>query len=205
MPKNASKEQRREIKAYNTMLKQVRLTELPPVCEPLLLNCELLFALMDRMDLPEKERTRVNEILHENGQPVFLCRPLDALYSFEVEEEPADTPKIVFSGDALTVSAEYVADGSQIFVTVSHNGESVPLEGWTLSKVKRETAGDIASFTAVYLSENARKFAYRPDMTIHIEMIPKAECRLEPIVCEYRTVEIRHLWIIPDVMFEKVQ
>lgn len=48
-PKGATKEQKEEIKAYNKMLKEIRKTELPPVSEPLLLNCELLFALADEL------------------------------------------------------------------------------------------------------------------------------------------------------------
>lgn len=202
-PKNITKEQKREIKAYNDMLKQVRRTELPPVCEPLLVNCELLFALMDRMNPSEKELGRIDEILHADGQPVFLCKPLDALYSFD--EEPAAPADISFSKAGLIVPAEYVSDGTQILVTVSHNGESVPLEGWTLSEVKRTNKEDISSFQAVYVSENAKKFSFKPDMTIHIEIVPKAGCSLEPVVCDYKVVEIKHLWVIPDVAFEKAQ
>ncbi len=47
-PKDANKQEKKQIDEYNKMLKKQRETELPPVYEPLRLNCDLLFALVDK-------------------------------------------------------------------------------------------------------------------------------------------------------------
>ena len=46
------KAEQKRLKAYNKALKDTRETELPPLYEPLVLNCDLLFALADEMDCP---------------------------------------------------------------------------------------------------------------------------------------------------------
>ena len=81
-PKGATKEQKDDIKKYNDLLKAERKTALPPVNEPLRLNCELLFALADKLHLSEQERLLIENILHEKGQSIFLTTPIDNQYWF---------------------------------------------------------------------------------------------------------------------------
>ena len=44
-PDHAKKQEQKRIDEYNKALKKTRETELPPLYEPLALNCELMFAL----------------------------------------------------------------------------------------------------------------------------------------------------------------
>ena len=60
--KSDTKEQKKEIKKYNKMLEKERKTELPPVYEPLLVNCELLFTIGEELNISEKEKNKINEI-----------------------------------------------------------------------------------------------------------------------------------------------
>ena len=58
VPKGTAKDKAKQIKDYNKNLKVARKTELPPVSEPLLLNCDLLFALADQLDISENEQRK---------------------------------------------------------------------------------------------------------------------------------------------------
>ena len=45
---------------------------MPPVDEALYLNCDLLFALAEQLDISVDEQKKIDAILHENGEPVFF-------------------------------------------------------------------------------------------------------------------------------------
>ena len=49
-PSDATEEEKKQIQDYNKMLKEGRKVELVPLYEPLILNCDLLFALADRLE-----------------------------------------------------------------------------------------------------------------------------------------------------------
>lgn len=85
--KTATKSQQEEIKQYNKLLTGKRKTELPPIYEPLLLNCELLFSLAEELGMPETELQRIDGILHENGEPIFLIEPINAQYSMKSDPD----------------------------------------------------------------------------------------------------------------------
>lgn len=57
------KEEQKSVKAYNKALKETRKTELPVLYEPLILNCELLFALADEMKISYSEKAEIEDIL----------------------------------------------------------------------------------------------------------------------------------------------
>lgn len=40
----------------------------------LYLNCDLLFALAEQLDISVDEQKKIDAILHENGEPVFLTQ-----------------------------------------------------------------------------------------------------------------------------------
>ena len=61
-PEGATKDEKKNIKAYNKSLIQQRETELPPVYEPLRINCELLFSLAEKLYLSNSEKDRVDGI-----------------------------------------------------------------------------------------------------------------------------------------------
>ena len=89
VPKDATKDEKKQIGDYNKSLKETRKRELPPVYEPLLLNCELLFALAEELDVPESEQKKIDGILHPGAEPLFLTEEIDAAYS--MSDGAADT------------------------------------------------------------------------------------------------------------------
>ena len=70
--KEGTKEEKSEAKEYNSILKDNRKVELPPVYEPLLMNCQLLFAIADELGLSSAEKEKVDKILHPDGEKLFL-------------------------------------------------------------------------------------------------------------------------------------
>ena len=66
------------VRTYNKSLKQERKMELPTIYEPLVLNCDLLFALADKLDISSTEKGKVDGIL----EGVFLVGTYADRYSF---------------------------------------------------------------------------------------------------------------------------
>ena len=74
IPSDISRNEKNEIKAHNKALKEIRRTELPPVYEPLLLNCEFLYSLSDSLSLTKEQEMKAENILHPSGEPLFLTK-----------------------------------------------------------------------------------------------------------------------------------
>lgn len=79
IPDNASKEEKKKIKEYNKSLYTTRKTELPTVYEPLVLNCDLLFALLENMDIESSEKTKIEGIL----EGTFIAETYANRYTFD--------------------------------------------------------------------------------------------------------------------------
>ena len=168
-PKDATREQKEEIKAYNRMLKETRKTELPPVSEPLLLNCELLFALAEELDVDRAEQERIDRMLHGTGDSLFLSVPIDNRFRFESSAIDTAVLAVTCNGKELTLPASLVSGDAVIRVrVVSAEGEETVFDDWTVSKVERKTEGALETFSATYTSASARDYTFRPDATITI-------------------------------------
>lgn len=177
VPKDASKDNEQEIDKYNEFLKEERKSETPPIYEPLLLNCDLLFMLASDLDVGDKEKAKVDGILHGNGEELFLIPAVDDRYWFvhPVEtEEPRDV-EVEFRGDELSIPTEYASTESVIKVTVSNTESDVPsvYEDWILQRVDRKIKGDISTFTTTYQSPSAKNHEFADGTTVEVEIMPK--------------------------------
>lgn len=208
-PKGATKEQKDDIKKYNDLLKAVRKTALPPVNEPLRLNCELLFALADKLLLSEQEQLLIENILHEKGQSIFLTTPIDNQYWFGFNPVAIDVTDMEtsFDGKTLTVSASLVSANSVISVSITdpETGEVEVFTDWVVEKVDRKQEGDLGTFTATYTSASAKKFKYAAGLSIIIEIAIEEESQEELIVFEYVTTAEKKLVFFDDVGFSRVE
>lgn len=118
----ATKAQKKDVEQYNKMLKEQRRTELPPINEALLLNCELLFALADRMDISDGEKNTIDGILHDKNAVLFYVKPIDDLFWFTVPEETVESgamAKVELTTSELNIPASLVTDAAKITVTIS--------------------------------------------------------------------------------------
>ena len=200
-PKGATKEQKDDIKKYNDLLKAERKTALPPVNEPLRLNCELLFALADKLQLSEQEQLLIENILHEKGQSIFLTAPIDSQYWFSPVAIDVTDMEISFDGKALTVPANLVSASSVITVTVTdpETGAVEVFTDWVVEKVDRKQDGDLDTFTVTYTSASSKKFKYAAGSSIIIEIAVEEDSQEETVVFEYATTTEK-TWVVFDAV-----
>lgn len=206
-PKDATKAQKADIKKYNDMLKEQRKTALPPVYEPLLLNCELLFALSDELHIDEQNKATIQNILHQNGESIFLTEPLDRSFWFDRGPSEPTSADIAFDGKQITLPTNLVSASSIIRASVIPKDaeETIVFEDWRIEKVERGTEGDLSTFIATFKSETADKYKYVPDANIAIEIMTSDVESCEPISFEYETVSEKMFYIFNTVGFRRVE
>ena len=205
-PKGATKREKEEIKQYNKMLKAERKTALPPVSEVLYLNCELLFALADRLDIGEDEKKRIGSILHENGEPLFMVRPLDEKFWFTAGTASVAAEDITadFDGKKFSLPAVYVSEHSLLKVTVKEAEGQTVMDNWNIDEVTRKEGDAYTDFMAVYTSDTAKKINYADGMHIRIEVTPAAEYPDETIEFLYNVIGTKKLGVFNGVGFERI-
>ncbi|WP_051209144.1 hypothetical protein [Butyrivibrio sp. WCD3002] len=203
VPKNLSSAKQKEIKQYNKMLEETRKKELPPVYEPLYLNCDLLFALADELSLDKSAKSRMEKILHGGDIPLFLTTPLDNTYYFT---NTADEQSYEFSFDKgeLILPASILSDRSKIVVSITDGKNMTTIDDWKIDKVKRGTEKDISTFKATYKSEKAKKYKYIEGTTIDITVVPVEGSSCEEVEAQFVAHEKKFV-VIPTIEFERTK
>ena len=197
VPKDATKNVKKQIENANKALEETRKTELPPVCEPLRLNCDLLFALADELEISESERQKIDGILHLKGAPIFLTEALDDAYWFLHDSTPeGEDVDIEFSGTKIILPAACCTNDALITVTVQEAdaAEPVVLTDWKVDAVKRVTEDDVSTYRVVYTSEEARRHEWQPGAAIQLDIQPKADADLPAYHFEYTTEGTKKAW-----------
>lgn len=174
--KDDTKQAKKDIDSYNKMIKGNRKVELVPIYEPLLLNCELLFALADEMNISQQQKDDIDTILR-NGTDnwLFMCAPLEKKFSFKSSTKSIDTSMIDFEGASdsgvVFLPSILVPAGSDVIVEISDNGKHFRITQWEVYKVDRYESDDVSDFR-VSLSGNAGeklKYSKGAIMTITIK------------------------------------
>lgn len=172
-------EERSARDADNKMLEKTRSTELPPVYQPLVVNCRLLFAISDAMGATDDQRAVVQDMLHGDGQRLFLVDGLDEEFGYDPDgDAPASTGEgISMSPGQLTIPVRYLTNTAHIKVTVlSDSGDTLQTyEDWGINRVDRDRDDEESSMRAVYTSDAAGSFDYQPGMSIVVEVDPCPE------------------------------
>ncbi len=189
VPKDAKKDEKKEINDYNKMLKEIRKKETAPVYEPMQLSCDLLFALANEIGISEAEETRIDHILHPNGAQLFLTKPVDDLYWFDKSHVQEQKPEIEFMGNIIIVPAAFLTEDSTIRVVVSET----EFDDWSMNEVRRGTEGDPATFEASFSSSKASEFLWKPDKTAVITLTPNGGSDIE-YKYFYNTVGTKNNW-----------
>lgn len=205
-PKDATKAQKDDIKKYNELMKQQRKAELPPVYEPLLLNCELLFSLEAQMGSSGADDQRVQSILHPNGAALFLAAPVDAAFGGQANLPEGTDATVQFTGGALTVPANLLTAEAlvKVRVTAAEGEEPVIFEDWTIEKVERGAEGDMVTFGARFKSESAAKHAWKPGMEIAVEIYTSGEKEAPLVQYRFATTAEKKLLVFDATGFERV-
>lgn len=197
VPKDATKSEKKQIESANKTLEETRKTELPPVYEPLRLNCDLLFSLADILKVSESEQQKIDGILHPNGTPIFLTETLDGQYWFlhDLKLDIANTD-IEFGGTAIILPATCCTSNTQITVSVQEANAEEPavLTDWKVASVNRETEGELSTYHAVYTSEQAHHHDWQPGSAIQVDIQPKADANLPIYHFEFITEGTKKEW-----------
>lgn len=197
VPKGASKDEKKQIENANKALEEARKTELPPVCEPLRLNCDMLFALANELKVPESEQQKIDGILHPNGAPIFLTEALDDQYWFLRDSalETAETD-VEFGGTAIILPAVCCAQDARITVSVREANADAPvlLTDWKVDSVNRGTEGDVSTYSVVFTSEEAHHHDWQPGATIQVDIQPEAGADLPSYHFEFITEGTKKEW-----------
>lgn len=193
--KDATRDVKRQISDYNKMLKETRKTEMPPIYEPLRLNCDLLFALADTLSIPETEKTKIDGILHVNGEPLFMSSVIDAQYWFVTPVAIPEEIDVEYGGTALIMPVTLMSgtDTIQVSIQTPSMETALVINDWKIDQVHRDIQGDVSTYRVAYASESARKISWQPDAIINIDIVP-LEGNNTTYHFEYTTVGTKREW-----------
>lgn len=192
------KDEQKRLKAYNKALKKNRETELPPLYEPLVLNCDLLFALANEMHISYSEKAEIEAILQTEKNGVFLVKPINDRYSFSTS---TNDYSIDFSKDKIVIPVELLYAEAKIVVTVTDNDKTVTFDDCVVSNVERKE-DTIDSFYAHVSSKQMKDYGWTADSKVTVKIINGDEDN--PIIFRFKVVEYKDNWLIADkVVFEE--
>ena len=202
--KDATKQQKEEVNQYNKWIEEERKVAVPPVYQPLVLNCDLLFGLAEELNISSTEKSRLNEILHAENQPLFLVRQLDNLYRFDNKSE-VTSDDFGFDGELVKIPAVFVEQGASIKVTVKNGSDVKTYEDWIIDKVTRGTKDNVETYTVVFSSKAIKKLKYSTGTTVEIELLPPEESNYDGMSAKFNTTVGKKFIFLDDVKFEMVK
>ena len=202
--KDTPKDEKESIKNYNKVLNNTRKTELPPVYEPLLLNCELLFTVAKELKITSSEKNTIDSILHNKNKPLFLIKTIDDLYWFNHKIEK-DNYDVRFDGDTLTIPAKYLSSDYQIDVTVINGSSKTVYSDWKIDKVergKKTESTNIETHYAQLSSKDIKKAEYTESSKVKVVIQPKKDSECKPIELNFSISEYRKIGPVITKKFE---
>lgn len=199
IPNDATKDEKKQIKDYNKVQKENRKTELPTVYEPLLLNCELLFALIEKVDVSSSEKAKIDAILGVNSSNVFLTTPLINRYASTKRNIDVTA---TLSKTTLAIPVYCVSANSVVRVSVTEKGKTTVYTDWAIKEVERSDDG-FESFVVTYTSENAKNQTWSAESTIIVEIFDEAGSEYDPVVIRFKVSKYSKI-IWETVEFEQV-
>lgn len=196
VPETASKSEKKQITDYNKFLKEQRKVELPPVYEPLVLNCDFLFALAEELDISQTEKQRIEGILRGDGNTLFLSEALENNYTFYSDEMDFDAK---FDKDTLVIPLVSVSENSIVKVTVTNGDEKTVYEDSAIKEIKR-SASKIDAYTVTYTSEKAGEQVWSADATVEVDILMDETSEDASIGLKFIVSKYKDLWVIPDTI-----
>ena len=192
------KDEKKRLDAYNDELKEARKTELPTLYEPLILNCDLLFALANEMQVGDSVKAEIEEILKTSENGTFLVDPVNDRYSFSVSE---DDYSIDLYKDEIVIPVDLLSAGADIVVAVADDGKTETFDDCTVTRVVRE-GETVDSFYAYVSSKEMKDYEWTANSKVTVSITNMDEG--EPLVFRFIVAEYQGRWIFPDkVVFEQ--
>lgn len=195
---DATNRQKDEVANYNKQMREERKRALAPIYEPLVVNCDMMMFLVDELKVSDADKMKIESILHENGEALFLVPAVDAQYYFsgETKAQQSQVYEVEFNGKELTIPAYLVARNAKIKMTVkTQDGHEVAsFEDWTIQSVNRDAKKPFETFTVTFKNASAEQFKYEPDQKVDITINPKADAQLEPLQLSFITEKRKENW-----------
>lgn len=178
----------RDIKKENKNAINETNIQLPPVSQALLINCQLLFALSEELGISDSDKQSIMNIIHPNGEKLFLNETIDNLFWFEQESSPNDESKVLMSEDTITIPAKFLSENSSLKVTVYKGTKKELIEKWKIDSGSRANPEDVDTFSITYKSTEAHKYNYADVDRVVIEIIPDKDSNIEAEVFEFTVI-----------------
>ena len=194
---DASKVEKKEINAYNSYLTTRRSTELAPVYEPLVLNCDLLYALADQLQISDKERAKIEGILKDSGTGIYLISPLNNYYN--LSSDGSEFIDVSFTARKVKIPLRYISDNSFIQINIDTAGIETVFDDWEVSSVERKKIFDVESFYATYISRKIKNYKYDDSSKVIIQIWPDKE-RIGSFTFKFVIDKFRNNWIFMDTV-----
>lgn len=201
--KNATKEEKNEIKSYNKMLKERRKTELPPISAPLELSCELLFGIADELGISDTEKNRVEKLIHNNGEQIFLNVLLDNQVRFSKNDFSSDSYDVTYEKNKLYIPAVLLSNDSIVKVALKTSSGTTVYDDWCLDNVDRSKK-ELEDFLAEYSSLSAKKIDYSDGDTISVQIFRNDKETEPQVTFKFKAKETKK-FIFTDISFERVK
>lgn len=179
---------------------------LPEVCEPLVLNCELLLDLADEMDVDDAERRRLDSILHEDGGTLFLNPAMDDLFRLTGDGTvrlPAPEG-IDFRNWEVVVPAQYACDRTVIRLTITNGTDTTVFDDWQIDRVDRGGGTDLAAFTAVYKSAALGQYVSQANSQVTLEVTSCSDPDTGTVTAHFQLLPYKELLFLDRVYIERV-
>lgn len=199
---DATKREKKEVKEYNKLLEEKREVELPPVNEAFYLNCELLLALADELNLSQTAKKELDDIIHD-GSAIFLTDALDARFwaSESVDEFNEDDVEIEFDGKKIIIPATCVTERTAIIVVTADDKE---ITDWVVKEVERD-GEECSDFMVTFTSKQGKEHKYTAGETVKVIVFPVEDNQDETIEFTFKAVEKKSLGIIKSVKLERMK
>ena len=165
---------------------------MPPLYEPLVLNCDLLFALAEEMNISSTEKAEIEAILQTEKNGVFLSKPVNDRYSFTSD---VTDYSIEFTKSEIQIPASLLSAGSTIVVKVTDGGKTTTFDDCTVTKVEREGTS-IETFVAVVTSKKLNDYNWTADSKVTVEIYNGAS--YDATIFKFEVIEYKDNWLIAD-------
>lgn len=194
---SAYNKEKERLQAYNNGLKKARETELPTLYEPLVLNCELLFALADEIGLESKEQDEIDKILQTSSREIFLTESINNHFSFASHERDHS---IQLTKNEVVIPVCLLSAQSEVLVEIEQNDEVMACDDCVVSKVERKGTG-IDEFYAHITSKLMNDYSWSADSRVTVTISNGSIAA--PIRFRFKVSEYADRWILDDkVVFE---
>lgn len=193
------KEEKKRVKEFNKKQREERKTELPHLYDPLILNCELLFALADEKNITNLQKKDIEDILQTETNGTFITKPINNVYSFSNKKFDSD---IEVKKDKIVIPADILTSGSVVSIDIVDGNEKTIIDDCVVKKVDRK--GDtVESFFADVSSKKLKKYKWTSNSQLTIT-ITYSDDYDKTYTTKYKVKKYEPHWYGDKVEFEKI-